>query len=269
MDLVERLGGIIPAADKSYGHMLQNINRNIARVDRACVNYYKSSTQFSGVSFDVTDLTPQRSIMRTLAEINNVREALRDAYFRMEKSSNDVARKRHQLENTTDFFDRRDLEIELADLESGQAVSQNYIQGAVRKLNFYVNQYENLLKHIGKDEVTEEDYEREETKYHIMTAMKQALAAARTRNGIIDEGNMIYLFELGINQAHAQFEMIKYLELEQKLLNDGQFPTHELTVKWLEACAELWKDCPKNFIKSRGLEPFDSQSLVRVSASEG
>ena len=38
--------------------------------------------------------------------------------------------------------------------------------------------------------------------------MKQALNSARPRNGHIDEGNMIYLFDLGISGAQAQAETI-------------------------------------------------------------
>jgi hypothetical protein len=35
------------------------------------------------------------------------------------------------------------------------------------------------------------------------TAMKQALNAARSRNGVIDEGDLIYFFDLRINAANA------------------------------------------------------------------
>ena len=95
-------------------------------------------------------------------------------------------------------------------------------KAAVRKLNFFTNQYENLMKKIGKDELTEEDYELEEIKYHIMTCMKQALNSARPRNGVIDEGNMIYLFDLGINAAQAQLEVMSYLNLGKRAYQRGQ-----------------------------------------------
>ena len=74
------------------------------------------------------------------------------------------------------------------------------------------------MKHIGKEELTEADYELEEARYHIMTCMKQALNSARPRGGTIDEGNMIYLFDLGINAAQAQAEVFAYLQWENKIL---------------------------------------------------
>ena len=48
--------------------------------------------------------------------------------------------------------------------------------------------------------------------YHVMTCLKQALNAARARGGVIDEGNLIYLFDMGINSAQAQAEIYAYLE---------------------------------------------------------
>jgi hypothetical protein len=120
------------------------------------------------------------------------------------------------------------------------------------------------MKKIGKDELTEEDYEREEVKYHIMTCMKQALNAARSRGGVIDEGNMIYLFDLGINAAQAQTEVYAYLEWENELLKQSKAPEHYHTVQWLEACAEKWAHCPAAFAENRGFAILDKTSLTNT-----
>ena len=117
------------------------------------------------------------------------------------------------------------------------------------KLNFFTNQYESLMKKIGKDELTEEDYERNEVKYHIMTCMKQALNAARSRNVLIEEGIVIAYLTSGINAAQAQAEVFAYLQWENETIKLGQAPDHAATVKWLEACADKWADCPHDFPK--------------------
>ena len=140
--------------------------------------------------------------------------------------------------------------------------TQNAVNGALRKMNFCVNQHKQLLESINRTEITEEDYEREESRYHIMTCMKQALSAARSRNGMIDEGNLIYLFDLGINAAQAQAEMFAYLATENDMISKGHAPTHEMTVKWLEACADKWADDPSNFASMRGFSVLDESSLT-------
>ena len=140
--------------------------------------------------------------------------------------------------------------------------------GTKLRRNFFVNQYQSLLKHLGVDEITEEMYEREENRYHIMTAMKQALTSARPRGGIIDEGNMIYLFDLGISGAQAQAEVFAYLNTENELMKEGKAPTHEMTMRWLEACADKWEGDPQKFAERRGFTLLDKQSLTNTNKIE-
>ena len=115
-------------------------------------------------------------------------------------------------------------------------------------------------------EVTEEMYEREENRYHIMTAMKQALSAARTKGGLIDEGNHIYLFDLGVNGASAQREVFNYLKMENELINNGSEPTHEMSMRWLEKCADKFEDNPNTFAERRGFKLLDKQSLTNTGS---
>ena len=246
-----------------YNTMLGNIASKMPAVEQATSNFYKSHSQFMGVTLDVTAITPIRSIKHTLAEIDRTRSALQEAYINMKKKDVELRRKQSELE-AAQGFDRELLEIEVMELEVHKVGTSNAVQGAIRKMSFFVNQYENLMLKVGKTELTEEDYELEEARYHIMTCMKQGLNAARSRNGVIDEGNMIYLFDLGINAAQAQAEVFAYLTMENELISKGIPPTHEMTVKWLEACADKWADDPAKFAKYRGFNVFDPSSLTNV-----
>ena len=246
-----------------YNTMLGNIASKMPAVEQATSNFHKSHSQFMGVTLDVTAITPIRSIKHTLAEIDRTRSALQEAYINMKKKDVELRRKQSELE-AAQGFDRELLEIEVMELEVHKVGTSNAVQGAIRKMSFFVNQYENLMLKVGKTELTEEDYELEEARYHIMTCMKQGLNAARSRNGVIDEGNMIYLFDLGINAAQAQAEVFAYLTMENELISKGIPPTHEMTVKWLEACADKWADNPAKFAKYRGFDVFDPSSLTNV-----
>mgnify|MGYP005749353163 FL=1 len=95
-----------------------------------------------------------------------------------------------------------------------------------------------------------------------MTCMKQALNSARPRGGMIDEGNMIYIFDLGISGAQAQLEVVNYLEAENEIVKSGKEPTHEMTMRWLEACAERWANDSKVFAERRGFKLLDEESLT-------
>jgi hypothetical protein len=247
-----------------YNVMLKNIQDRMPAVVKDTSNFHKSHSQFMQVTLDVTAITPVRSIKHTLAEIDRTRAALQEAYINMRKKQVELKRKQAELEKATDEFDREMLEIEILELNSHLEGTQNHVNGALRKMNFMVNQHKQLLEKVGKNEITEEDYEREEARYHIMTCMKQALNAARSRNGMIDEGNLIYLFDLGINAAQAQAEVFAYLNMENQLISKGVAPTHEMTMKWLEACADKWEKDPETFAQRRGFSVFDKSSLTNT-----
>ena len=251
-----------------YNLMLKNIQDRMPAVTRDTSNFHKSHSQFMSVTLDVTAITPIRSIKHTLAEIDRTKSALQEAYIGLRKKQNELKKKERDLEASTDPLDRELLEIEILELNSHLEGTQNHVNGALRKMNFMVNQHAQLLEAVGKNEITEEDYEREESKYHIMTCMKQALNAARSRNGMIDEGNLIYLFDLGINAAQAQAEVFAYLNMENQLISNGNAPTHEMTMRWLEACADKWQQDPATFAARRGFSVFDRSSLTNSPALE-
>ena len=269
MDLVlKNIQTSLSEIKPEYKTMLKNIDKNMPMIQQASSNFYKSHSQFMGVTLDVTAITPIRSIKHTLAEVDKTKSALQEAQIRMKKKSVELKIKQRELLECQDDLQREMLEIEILELQTHSVNSQNYVQGAIRKLNFFINQYNSLLKHLGVDEITEEMYEREENRYHIMTAMKQALTSARPRGGVIDEGNMIYIFDLGISGAQAQAEVFAYLQTENQLMKEGKAPTHEMTMRWLEACADKWEKDPEIFANRRGFTLLDKQSLTNTKKLE-
>jgi hypothetical protein len=260
--IIKDIQNTLPAVKPEYNVMLKNIQDRMPAVHRDTSNFHKSHSQFMSVTLDVTAITPIRSIKHTLAEIDRTRSALQEAYINVRKKQVELKKKERDLLNATDALDREMLEVEIMEITTHLEGTQNHVNGALRKMNFMVNQHKQLLEAVGKDEITEEDYEREESRYHIMTCMKQALNAARSRNGMIDEGNLIYLFDLGINAAQAQAEVYAYLNAENQLISNGQAPTHEMTMRWLEACADKWASDPAKFAARRGFSVFDRSSLT-------
>lgn len=266
--VVAELSIHLPQAKPEYRSMLQNIDAKAPAVAQATSNFHKSHSQFMGVTLDVTAITPVRSIKHTLAEIDRTRSALQEAYIGMKKKENKLKKLERKLDKEDDDLERELLEIKIVEAKAHLVSTQDHVQGAIRKLNFFTNQYDNLMKKIGKDQLTEEDYELEEVKYHIMTCMKQALTAARSRGGAIDEGNMIYIFDLGLPAAEAQMEVYAYLSWENEMMAQGKAPQHSDTVAWLEKCADKWAHCPAQFAESRGFQLLDRTSLTNVALED-
>ena len=252
-----------PLVKKEYKTMLDNIHNTLPAIKQSSSNFYKSHSQFMGVMLDVTAITPIRSVKHTLAEIDKTRMALEEAHLKMKKKDIELREKEHKLKTDLDMteFEKELLETEILEIQVNMNNIQNSITGAIRKMNFFTNQYKSILKKLGKEDITEEEYEKEEANYHVMTCMKQALNAARSRGGVIDEGNLIYLFDMGINSAQAQAEVYAYLKMENDMMDKGQAPTHEMTMQWLEACAAKFSQDANKFAERRGFKLYDEESL--------
>ena len=252
-----------PLVKKEYKQMLANIRNTLPAIKQTSSNFYKSHSQFMGVMLDVTAITPIRSVKHTLAEIDKTRMALEEAHLKMMKKDIELRQKQKELNKAEykDELERELLETEILEIKVNMSNIQNSITGAIRKMSFFTNQYKSILKKIGKKDITEEEYEKEEARYHVMTCLKQALNAARARGGVIDEGNLIYLFDMGINSAQAQAEIYAYLKMENKMMDEGKAPTHEMTMQWLEACADKFQNDSVKFAERRGFKLYDEESL--------
>lgn len=246
-----------------YKGMIEHINDKMPAIRKSSENFYKSASQYKNVTLDVTDLTPMGSLKHILAVLDRTRMALEEAHISLRRKQIELKQKTHEYDSETDEYKKELLWVDIVELNTQMNNIENGIKGALRKMSFFTTQYEAIMKKLDKTEISEEDYEKNESRHHIMTAMKQALNAARTRGGIIDEGNHIYLFDMGINGAVAQAEILAYLQAEQELLAKGQEPTHELTIKWLEACADKFVDCGAKFAELRGFIPLDKKSLLK------
>ena len=253
----------ITTLPKKYKGMLKHIQESMPSIKNSSSSFYKSHSQFMGVMLDVTHLTPMRSIKHTLAEIDKTRKALEQAHLTIKENDLKISIREKKLEeNNLDYLQRELLELKILKLKIDGANTLNSIQGAIRKMSFFTTQYKNILKKIGKDKITEKDFEEEEEKYHIMTAMKQALNAARSRGGQIDEGNLIYLFDMGINSAVAQKMIFEYLDKENQMIKNGKNPSHEMTLEWLNECVSVFQNNSKVFAQKRGFKLIDEKSLL-------
>ena len=249
---------------KEYNIMVREIHKSLPAMARDSANFYKSHSQFMYSLLDVIHLTPIRSIKHTLAEVHKTKSALEANYVAVKKDEIKLKKLQQRLEACESELGREELEIKILEKQIHLANAKDSVQGAIRKFSFYTEQYKKLLASIGKTEeegITEEEYEAEEEKYHIMTAMCQALTAARSRHGFIDEGNNIYLQQLGLNGAVCQKEIFDYLKSEQDCFKKNKEPTAKMTLEWLQKCAEKWKGCSGNIADWRGVQTFSSKSL--------
>jgi hypothetical protein len=244
------------ALPEQYSPMLAKIDSVLPLATIDTENFNKSSSQFKVATLDVVDLTPINSAKHLLAVIQQTRQALEEASINLRRKQVELKRKELDL-MASEGTDTDELVIDIDELKMHIANIEASGRGAVRRLANALDQYQSILTALGKDNLTELDYENDQARYHIMTAFNQALTAARSRGGLIDEGNHIYLFQLGINGAVAQREITALLEAEQEALNEGVAPTHEGVVKWLNLVADKFEKAPELYAAQRNMQTLN------------
>lgn len=245
-----------------YERMIDKVTDLLPRIDASNESFYKSDSQIKTVTLNVTDLTDVGAAKHILARIERKREALKESELGLRRKRIELAQKQDELDNASGYQAEL-LEIDILELASQIESTQNYQRGAIREVTFLVHQYEAICKKLGVEVITEEMYEANESKAQVMRAFSQALAAARSRQGLIDEGNFIFFQDLGINGAAAQREVVAFLEMEQQIINNGKIPTFELQYDWLNAVSDKFCEQVALYSEYRGLVPHVEEALAQ------
>jgi len=245
----------------TYQGMLTDIAEYYPVIRRHTRNFNKSQSQYMNNMLTVSHPTELRNLRQILAQLQRATQALDEVYFAVEKKKIDIRMKQRQLEDTKDDLKQGLVRVQIAELQSQLGHIITSAEGAVRKVAGYMAQYKHILKEKGIEEVTETDFEKDEEHYHIAKMFEQALCAARSRQGVIDEGNHIYCYQIGISGTAAQMEVTAFLASEGEMIKAGKMPTHEHTWKWLHEMAEKYAGSAEKFCKLKGMELLQEGAL--------
>jgi hypothetical protein len=237
--------------------LVQFIESNLPAISQATANFGKTQSQFMDNMLTVAHPTPLRNCRQILAQVNRSLEALRESYFKTERTKLEIKKTQKKLREAVKDNALDDLEVELLELEIDEKTSsleagKLYIAGAIRQITNYIEQYKAILQAAGVKSFDEFDFEAEEEKYHIMKAFEQAICAARARGGMIDEGNHIYFYQIGINGAAAQAEITGLFVLEKAILKENKTPDHSIVRDFLGNMAKKYAGCSGEFAQAKG-----------------
>lgn len=263
-----------------HKEMLKVIEAGLPEVQRASSLFYKTQSQFMDNMMTVSANTPIRNLRQILAEMTRTRDAIKEASFNLKKKEIEMRMKKRDLEKEKDELKAEMLMVEIMEIQSQANTTKDYMSGAIRRLANYTEQYNSIMEKYRLEGFNEADFEQEEERYHIMKAFEQALCAARSRGGIVDEGNMIYFTQIGINGAGAQREISEYLRAENLLLQgldlDGKplvdangnpvgpaEPTYKMYLMFLERMADKYQGSADNYAQVKGMTTVSATALIK------
>lgn len=248
--------------------MIENISEKMPEVIRGTSFFGKQQSQFMDNNLTISHYTPMRNMNQSLAQITKTREAIQENMIKLKRKEIEIEIKERDIEKTDDQLQKKLLAIDIAELQNHLAVSRLYISGAIRELSNYMNQYSAMMETHGLNGWNEETFDQAEEQHHIMKAFEQAYCAAVSGRGGFDEGNMIYITQLGINGHTAQKDLQVYLYEEDQMLKMGKDPTHEMFRRFLHRMAEKHKGCSSEFSKYKGLTGPGGTQLLKIGADQ-
>lgn len=267
-----------------HTQMLEVIKESLPEIQRATSLFFKTQSQFMDNMMTVSAFTPIRNARQILAEMVQTREAIKEATFKLKKEAIDMEMKQLEMDEllnkplktgikgifgkkesltAREELQLRKLEIEIREMIAKEESTRGYISGAIRKLTNYTEQYNKILDTHGIHDFTEADFEAEEERYHIARAFEQALCAARSRQGVIDEGNMIYLTQIGINGGTAQKDLLEFLNMENQMLQNGLEPTHQMYLEFLHRMCEKYAGSAEAFAEAKGMTTISQIAFIQ------
>lgn len=234
-----------------YAGMLAVIGESLPEIKKTTENFHKTQSQFMDNMLTVSHPTPLRNARQILSEINQTEQAIKSAYINIYKKEVEIEIKKRDLENESDELKQKLIQLDILELHTNLDAAKSIVGGAIRRMTNHTAKFNELLDAHNIRNFTEEDFEKEEEKYHIMKAFDQGLTAARSRGGLIDEGNMIYFTQIGINGASAQRQVSLYLQEEGRMIHQGEEPSHGMYLKFLEIWQRSTRISPKNLLNTK------------------
>lgn len=151
---------------KEYTPILSKIDEILPLAKFDTENFNKASSQFKVATLDVVDLTPINSARHLLAIIQQTRQALEETSINLRRKKLELDNKERELMSAQGdkveelIIDIDELKMQIVNVESAS-------RGAIRRLANALDQYKSILNSLGKENLTEKDYEEDQVRYQI------------------------------------------------------------------------------------------------------
>ena len=147
------------------------------------------------------------------AEIVSKRMALSEAKWSYMKKLTEAKIRRESMLEETSKNKKLLLEIEAAEFEQYAAESLVLVEGALKEVETLGQMHDELKERLG--DITEEEFEKAQTRSHIKRAVTQAIREVK-ETGKIRTGNMEYLEQIGLSTTAVLKDIFIFLEEESQ-----------------------------------------------------
>ena len=206
------------AQHKSYGgktlqENLENAEKAIAKVVYTEKIWDRSRSQWMLKFLACSNADIWLRVRQISAEMYKKRAALQSTKFAYMKQLTEANIKRDEMLEEENDNKRLLLEIEVAECEYHTTEMITKLEGALKEVEVLAQMHEQLKERLG--DITEEEFEKAQTKAHIKRAVVQSVREVK-ECGKIKCGNAEYLEQSGLSTTAVLKDIFIFLEEESQ-----------------------------------------------------
>ena len=248
------------AQQKSYGGNTLEVNlasasEAIARVQYTERIWDRSRSQWMLKFLTCSNADGWLRLRQISAEMNRKRMALSEAKFGYMKKLTEAKIKRDEMLEEESENKRLLLEIEAAEFESQAAETLVKVEGALKEVECLAQMHDDLKARLG--DITEEEFEKCQTKAHIKRAVMQSVREVK-ECGKIKTGNAEYLEQAGLSTTSVLRDIFDFLKEEEQ---SGVIDTSVMH-KFLDDTADKYADVVIQQAEWLGFDPNANMNLT-------
>ena len=258
-DLILKSFNVV-AQHKSYGgktlqQNLENADKAIAKVRYTERIWDRSRSQWMLKFLTCSNADGWLRLRQISAEMNRKRSALSEAKFGYMKALTKAKIKREEMLEEENDNKRLLLEIEAVETENGAAETLIKVEGALKEIETFAKMHDELKERLG--DITEEAFEKAQTKAHIKRAVMQAVWEVK-ECGKIKCGNAEYLEQSGVCTTAILKDIFIFLEEESEAGIGDTSMLHQ----FLDATADKYESAAIQQAEWLGFDPDTNMSLT-------
>lgn len=245
---------------KSYGgktlqQNLENAERAIAKVQYTERIWDRSRSQWMLKFLTCSNSDGWFRLRQISAEMNGKRLALSSAKFGYMKSLTEAKIKREEMLEEENENKKLLLEIEATEKETEAGELLIKVEGALKEVETLAQMHDELKERLG--DITEEEFEKAQTKGHIKRATMQAIREVK-ESGKIRAGNAEYLEQSGLSTTAILKDIFIFLEEESQAgVNDTS-----MLHKFLDDTADKYGEYYIQQAEWLGFDPHADKNLT-------
>ena len=222
---------------------------------KALIGHSTSQASYALQTLNMLDDSPMSRMKQCLSNIEHKYQAVREAYFKIEKMKLEIK----DIQSNKPITESGRLRIR--EIETSVESTQNAMGNSLREIGMFQDMYAAIRKSNNIPEVwTEHDYEELEIANLVRRAFRLGIQSL-SNGGRVSVAAVEFWEQLGIHPQAGEAHCRNYLQQVNDLIKEDKEPNVIMMYEFLDGMAERFKDSYKFALDRIGFKELGSEEF--------